>query len=52
MKDDVETQGDFVRYLANEVKEAAFAKMDDLTSFVRWLDEELSFLVVLIFLVE
>ncbi|KAE9619317.1 hypothetical protein Lal_00047760 [Lupinus albus] len=45
VKADVETQGDFVISLANEVREASFSKMEDLVAFVNWLDEELSFLV-------
>ncbi|TVU46399.1 hypothetical protein EJB05_05933, partial [Eragrostis curvula] len=42
---DVETQGDFVRTLATEVREATFADIEDVVTFVTWLDEELSFLV-------
>lgn len=45
VKADVETQGDFVQSLATEVRAASFTKIDDLVSFVNWLDEELSFLV-------
>ncbi|CAO2179015.1 unnamed protein product [Urochloa humidicola] len=42
---DVDTQGDFVRTLAAEVRDATFANVDDVVAFVAWLDEELSFLV-------
>ncbi|KAG1346942.1 Protein CHUP1, chloroplastic [Cocos nucifera] len=45
VKADVETQGDFVRSLATEVRAATFPNIDDVVSFVNWLDEELSFLV-------
>ncbi|XP_020595387.1 LOW QUALITY PROTEIN: protein CHUP1, chloroplastic-like [Phalaenopsis equestris] len=45
VKADVETQGDFVQSLANEVRAASFTNIDDLVAFVNWLDEELSFLV-------
>lgn len=44
MKADVETQGDFVISLANEVRAATFTNIEDVVSFVNWLDEELSFL--------
>ncbi|XP_034597320.1 protein CHUP1, chloroplastic isoform X1 [Setaria viridis] len=42
---DVDTQGDFVRTLAAEVRDATFANIEDVVAFVAWLDEELSFLV-------
>jgi hypothetical protein len=42
---DVETQGDFVRTLVAEVRDATFATIEDVVAFVAWLDEELSFLV-------
>lgn len=45
MKADVETQGDFVLFLATEVRAASFNNIEDLVAFVNWLDEELSFLV-------
>ncbi|KAL5761484.1 hypothetical protein ACOSP7_017748 [Xanthoceras sorbifolium] len=45
VKADVETQGDFVQSLAAEVRAASFTKIEDLVTFVNWLDEELSFLV-------
>jgi len=41
----VETQGDFVRTLVTEVRDATFATIEDVVAFVAWLDEELSFLV-------
>ncbi|KAI3976855.1 hypothetical protein MKX01_008713 [Papaver californicum] len=45
VKADVETQGDFVQSLATEVRASSFTNIEDLLSFVNWLDEELSFLV-------
>lgn len=45
VKADVETQGDFVRSLATEVRNAAHNDIEDVVAFVSWLDEELSFLV-------
>ncbi|XP_071716950.1 protein CHUP1, chloroplastic [Rutidosis leptorrhynchoides] len=45
VKADVETQGDFVESLATEVRAASFTDVEDLLTFVNWLDEELSFLV-------
>jgi hypothetical protein len=42
---DVDTQGDFVRTLTAEVRDATFANIEDVAAFVAWLDEELSFLV-------
>jgi len=45
VKADVETQGDFVLFLATEVRAASFNNIEDLVAFVNWLDEELSFLV-------
>lgn len=45
VKADVETQGDFVESLASEVRAASFIDVEDLLTFVNWLDEELSFLV-------
>ncbi|XP_042463817.1 protein CHUP1, chloroplastic-like [Zingiber officinale] len=45
VKADVETQGEFVESLAAEVRAARFTNVEDLVSFVNWLDEELSFLV-------
>ncbi|KAL6006879.1 hypothetical protein ACLOJK_032375 [Asimina triloba] len=45
VKADVETQREFVQFLATEVRSASFNNIEDLVSFVNWLDEELSFLV-------
>ncbi|KAL6848891.1 hypothetical protein ACP4OV_021474 [Aristida adscensionis] len=45
VKADVETQGEFVESLANEVRAASFVNINDVVAFVNWLDEELSFLV-------
>ncbi|XP_068667186.1 protein INCREASED PETAL GROWTH ANISOTROPY 1-like [Aristolochia californica] len=45
IKTDVETQGDFIRFLIKEVKGAAFTDIEDVVAFVKWLDDELSFLV-------
>ncbi|GAB4827059.1 hypothetical protein Ancab_033941 [Ancistrocladus abbreviatus] len=45
IKTDVETQGDFIRFLIKEVENAAFSEIEDVVSFVKWLDDELSYLV-------
>ncbi|XP_052200826.1 protein CHUP1, chloroplastic [Diospyros lotus] len=45
IKTDVETQGDFIRFLIKEVENAAFVNIEDVVPFVKWLDEELSYLV-------
>ncbi|KAG9446139.1 hypothetical protein H6P81_012267 [Aristolochia fimbriata] len=45
IKSDVETQGEFIRFLIREVQGAAFTDIEDLVAFVKWLDDELSFLV-------
>ncbi|CAL9196466.1 protein INCREASED PETAL GROWTH ANISOTROPY 1-like [Musa acuminata AAA Group] len=45
IKTDVETQGDLIRFLIKEVEHAAFANVEDVVTFVKWLDDELSFLV-------
>lgn len=45
IKSDVETQGDFIRFLIKEVHDAAFSDIEDVVAFVKWLDDELSFLV-------
>lgn len=45
IKSDVETQGDFIRFLIKEVENAAFTKIEDVVPFVKWLDDELSYLV-------
>ncbi|KAL8132785.1 hypothetical protein AgCh_008315 [Apium graveolens] len=41
----VETQGDFIRFLIKEVENAAFTNIQDVMVFVKWLDDELSYLV-------
>lgn len=45
IKSDVESQGEFINFLAKEVENAAYKDMADVESFVKWLDEELSYLV-------
>ncbi|KAK6932660.1 hypothetical protein RJ641_002284 [Dillenia turbinata] len=45
IKTDVETQGDFIRFLIKEVESAAFTDIEDVVPFVKWLDDELSYLV-------
>ncbi|KAL1567426.1 protein CHUP1, chloroplastic-like isoform X2 [Salvia divinorum] len=45
IKTDVETQGDFIRFLIKEVQNAAFTDIEDVVPFVKWLDDELSYLV-------
>ncbi|KAL1834118.1 hypothetical protein DCAR_0104282 [Daucus carota subsp. sativus] len=45
IKSDVETQGDFIRFLIKEVEDAKFTDIKDVVAFVKWLDEELSYLV-------
>ncbi|CAL4948420.1 unnamed protein product [Urochloa decumbens] len=45
IKSDVERQGDFIRLLIKEVEGAAFVDIEDVVSFVKWLDDELSRLV-------
>lgn len=41
----MERQGDFIRFLIKEVEGAAFVDIEDVVSFVKWLDDELSRLV-------
>ncbi|KAF6142249.1 hypothetical protein GIB67_012098 [Kingdonia uniflora] len=45
IKMDVETQGDFIRFLMKEVQNATFTNITDVVAFVKWLDDELSYLV-------
>ncbi|XP_072966376.1 protein INCREASED PETAL GROWTH ANISOTROPY 1 [Typha angustifolia] len=45
IKTDVETQGDFIRFLIKEVEGATFTNIEDVVTFVKWLDDELSCLV-------
>lgn len=46
IKIDVETQGDFIRFLIKEVENAVFTDIRDVVLFVKWLDDELSYLVI------
>ncbi|KAF8726762.1 hypothetical protein HU200_019234 [Digitaria exilis] len=45
IKSDVERQGEFIRFLIKEVQGAAFVDIEDVVTFVKWLDVELSRLV-------
>ncbi|CAN0853372.1 Protein CHUP1, chloroplastic [Linum grandiflorum] len=45
IKTDVETQGEFIKFLIREVESAAFTDIEEVVLFVKWLDDELSFLV-------
>ncbi|KAJ8761488.1 hypothetical protein K2173_001622 [Erythroxylum novogranatense] len=45
IKTDVETQGEFIRFLIKEVEGAAFTNIEEVVPFVKWLDDELSYLV-------
>ncbi|RZC69067.1 hypothetical protein C5167_032174 [Papaver somniferum] len=45
IKSDVETQGDFIKSLIKEVENATFTNIEDVVAFVKWLDDELSYLV-------
>ncbi|KAL3683136.1 hypothetical protein R1sor_001158 [Riccia sorocarpa] len=45
IKADVETQADFVKSLAAEIRGAQYTEIEDVVEFVTWLDDELSFLV-------
>jgi Wiskott-Aldrich syndrome protein len=47
IRSDVERQGDLIRFLIKEVEAAAFAGIEDVVAFVKWLDDELSRLVQL-----
>ncbi|XP_020589044.1 protein CHUP1, chloroplastic isoform X1 [Phalaenopsis equestris] len=42
IKADVETKGEFIKNLINKVQSAAYTNMDDVLTFVDWLDGELS----------
>ncbi|KAG5235044.1 proline-rich family protein [Salix suchowensis] len=44
IKTDVEIQGEFIRFLIKEVENAAFTDIEDVVPFVKWLDDELSYL--------
>lgn len=50
IKTDVETQGDFIKFLIKEVENASFTDIEDVVPFVKWLDDELSYLVNFVFL--
>lgn len=45
IKADVETQGEFVNSLIKEVNSAVYRDIEDVVAFVKWLDDELCFLV-------
>ncbi|KAF6147309.1 hypothetical protein GIB67_009792 [Kingdonia uniflora] len=45
IKEDVETQGEFVNSLIREVNGAVYQDIEEVVSFVKWLDDELCFLV-------
>lgn len=45
IKADVETQGEFVNSLIREVNNAVYQNIEDVVAFVKWLDDELCFLV-------
>ncbi|GAB2220334.1 hypothetical protein Drorol1_Dr00007979 [Drosera rotundifolia] len=45
IKADVETQGEFVNSLIKEVNNAVYKDIEDVVAFVKWLDDELCFLV-------
>jgi hypothetical protein len=45
IKSDMERQGDFIRFLIKEVEGATFANIEDVVTFVKWLDDKLSRLV-------
>ena len=45
IKADVETQGEFVNSLISEVNSAVYQNIEDVVAFVKWLDDELCYLV-------
>ncbi|KAL5771863.1 hypothetical protein ACOSP7_011472 [Xanthoceras sorbifolium] len=45
IKADVATQGEFVNSLIREVNNAVYQNIEDVEAFVKWLDDELCFLV-------
>ncbi|XP_051125685.1 protein CHUP1, chloroplastic-like [Andrographis paniculata] len=45
IKMDVEIQGEFVNSLIREVNNAVYQDIEDVVAFVKWLDDELCFLV-------
>lgn len=40
----MENQVDFINFLTREVENAAYKEISDVEAFVKWLDEELSYL--------
>ncbi|XVF23049.1 hypothetical protein REPUB_Repub13aG0004400 [Reevesia pubescens] len=45
IKADIETQGEFVNSLIREVNNAIYQEIEDVVAFVKWLDDELCYLV-------
>ncbi|XXG39733.1 hypothetical protein AAC387_Pa01g0614 [Persea americana] len=45
IKSDIETKKEFIEYVTREVQNAAYKEISDVEAFVKWLDEELSYLV-------
>ncbi|MBA0810883.1 hypothetical protein Gohar_002834 [Gossypium harknessii] len=45
IKADVETQGEFVNSLIREVNNAVYQNIEDVVAFIKWLDDELCYLV-------
>ncbi|KAF9620548.1 hypothetical protein IFM89_013213 [Coptis chinensis] len=45
IKADIETQGEFVNSLIKEVNGAVYQDIEDVVAFVKWLDDELCYLV-------
>ncbi|TXG48224.1 hypothetical protein EZV62_027518 [Acer yangbiense] len=45
IKADIATQGEFVNSLIREVNNAVYQNIEDVDAFVKWLDDELCFLV-------
>ncbi len=46
IKESVETLGEFVNSLIREVNDAVYQNIKDVVAFVKWLDDELCFLVI------
>lgn len=46
IKSDIETKGEFVNGLIQKVLAAAYLDIEDVLTFVDWLDNELSSLVI------
>lgn len=51
IKRDIETKGDFINNLIQRVQSAAYTDIEDVLTFVEWLDRELSSLVILTFMI-